>query len=197
MEDKPYSQASENNKEPILRVIQPLFENVASVLEVGSGTGQHAVHFASHMPHLTWHTSDLSENHPGINAWIKQANVNNLRPPKVFDVNEQWPQISVDAVFSANTLHIMSWQSVQRFFQGLASIVNPKALLVIYGPFNYGGNFTSPSNARFEQWLKEVDPQRGIRDFEAVNQLAQDAGLSLLADHEMPANNRLLVWQMN
>ncbi len=193
--DKPFSQACENNKQPILELLKPAFATVESVLEVGTGTGQHAVYFADQMPHLTWHCSDLIENHPGIHAWLAEYAGANLRPPREFDVNQAWPALTVDAVYTANTLHIMSWQSVQSLFAGLPAVLNTGAWLAVYGPFNYDGKFTSDSNASFDQWLKEIDPERGIRDFEAIDALARAVGLTLLSDHAMPANNRLLMWQ--
>ncbi|WP_317932116.1 DUF938 domain-containing protein [Halioxenophilus sp. WMMB6] len=193
--EKPFSQACENNQAPIFTHLARLFSDRQQVLEVGSGTGQHAVYFGERLPHLTWQTSDLPENHAGIKLWLDDYPGSNLRPPLAFNVNGQWPALTVDGLFTANTLHIMSWASVQQFFAGLPGLLAPGALLVVYGPFNYGGQFTSDSNARFEQWLKSTDPERGIRDFEAVCELATGVGLTLLEDNPMPANNRLLVWR--
>lgn len=195
MSEKPFSQACENNKGPIAEHLTRLFESAEQVLEVGSGTGQHAVHFAEQLPQVQWHTSDLAENHPGINAWLDDYPGDNLARPLALNVDSAWPALVVDGVFSANTLHIMAWQSVENFFAGLPRILKPGGLLVVYGPFNYNGQFTSESNARFQQWLVSVDPARGIRDFEAINSLAEGIGLRLLEDNAMPANNRLLVWQ--
>lgn len=193
---KPFSQACENNKRPILSVLQRVFADRRRVLEIGSGTGQHAVFFAQHLPHLQWQTSDLPDNHAGINAWLKEAQLDNLLPPLAIDADQQpWPIEPVDAVFSANTLHIMSWQQVQRLFRGIAVHTLPRAKVVIYGPFNYGGRFTSESNRDFDAWLKQQAAHQGIRDFEAVNALAEDRGFQLLEDNPMPANNRLLVWE--
>jgi cyclopropane fatty-acyl-phospholipid synthase-like methyltransferase len=167
---------------------------VKQVLEVGSGTGQHGVHFAAAMPWLTWQTADLAENLPGIRLWLEEANLPNLPPPLELEVAGPWPAGPYDAVFSANTLHIMSWPEVQTLFAALDRVMAEKALLAIYGPFNYGGRFTSESNAKFDVWLKERSAASGIRDFEAVNALASGIGLTLLADYAMPANNRTLVW---
>lgn len=193
---KPFSQACENNKRPILAILQRVFADRQQVLEIGSGTGQHAVFFTEHLPHLQWQTSDLKENHPGIKAWLDEAGLKNLHAPIEIDADQQpWPLDPVDAVFSANTLHIMSWQQVQRLFRGIAAITLPRAKVVVYGPFNYGGRFTSESNRNFDAWLKEQAAHRGIRDFEAVNALADDQGFQLLEDNPMPANNRLLVWE--
>ncbi len=198
MQHLPFSPACERNQDPILSVLKPLLINSCHLLEIGSGTGQHAVYFAKNLPHVTWHTSDLSENHIAINSWLNAKKLPNTRAPFELNVQkEQWPEQKFDVIYSANTLHIMSWKAVEQFFAQLDQHITSKGLLIIYGPFNYQGKFTSDSNQQFEQWLKSEDPQRGIRDFEAVNDLAEHAGLSLINDNEMPANNRLIVWQKN
>ncbi|MBD2857640.1 DUF938 domain-containing protein [Spongiibacter sp. KMU-158] len=195
MFEKPFSQACENNKQPILDVIRPLFQGSKSILEIGSGTGQHAVFFAEAMPHLQWQCADQAEYLAGIQQWLDDASLANISAPQTFEVNSSaWPSGNFDGVFSANTLHIMSWASVQVLFQRLGENMPEDSLLAIYGPFNYQGKFTSDSNAQFDQWLKSRDPQSGIRDFEAVCEQAETAGYSLLNDHAMPANNRLLCW---
>lgn len=193
---KPYAPSCDKNREPILDVLRRHFMDRRQVLEIGSGTGQHAVYFAEHLSHLTWQTSELAENLPGISAWLDEAMLPNTPPPMRFDVEGSWPDGRYDAIFSANTLHIMPWSAVEALFAGLPRIVTADAKLAIYGPFNYGGQFTSASNASFDRWLKEVAPHQGIRDFEKVDALAQAAGLALLEDRAMPANNRCLVWQM-
>jgi cyclopropane fatty-acyl-phospholipid synthase-like methyltransferase len=193
--DKPFSPASERNREPILAVLREHFSDARSVLEVGSGTGQHAVHFAQALPHLMWQASDRAENLPGIRQWLADAVLPNTPEPIELDVNGPWPNATFDAVFTANTLHIMGWGEVQRFFAMLPRVLNPGARLTVYGPFNRGGKFTSPSNASFDADLKRADPKRGIRDFEAVDRLAQAAGLRLRDDRAMPANNNCITWQ--
>lgn len=193
---KPYSESCEQNRDAILQVIQPLFKDRKNVLEIGSGTGQHAVYFAQKMPHLIWHTSDKAENHQGILAWIEEAALDNIRAPISLDVSrDKWPNAEIDAVFSANTAHIMSWPEVEALIAGVGAQLANNGLFVLYGPFNYDGNFTSDSNARFDQWLKERDPQSGVRDFEALEKLAQKSGMALENDFEMPANNRILCWR--
>jgi cyclopropane fatty-acyl-phospholipid synthase-like methyltransferase len=193
---KPFSQACENNKEPLWTILAEAFSSANTVLEIGSGTGQHAVYFAARLPQATWQTSDLPDNHPGIRAWLEEARLPNLHQPIMLDVTQQpWPVCAVDAVFSANTAHIMSWPQVQAMFRGIAAVLNPGGRFCLYGPFNYHGHYTSDSNARFDAWLKERNPLSGIRDFAAVAALAEHADLQLLADHAMPANNRTLVWQ--
>lgn len=192
---KPFSQSCQNNREPILAVLERVFAAVNHVLEIGSGTGQHAVYFAKHLPHVIWQTSDLVENHAGINMWIAEFGADNLRAPIIFDAAKaDWSALPVDAVFSANTLHIMSWPEVQKFFAGLIHLP-AGSVVAVYGPFNYQGKFTSDSNERFDTWLKAQNPERGIRDFAAVNGLAEASGFTLQEDNTMPANNRLLVWQ--
>ena len=194
--DKPYSQSCENNKTPILAIIREVFSEPVTVWEVGSGTGQHACYFASELPHLVWQATDVTENLAGINAWLNEVQLPNLSQPLVLDVIDLvWPCDRMDAVFTANTLHIISWQSVEILFERFQSYLNPSAKVCIYGPFNYNGSYTSESNARFDQWLKSRNPLSGIRDFEAVMALAEHAGLRLLTDNAMPANNRLLVLQ--
>ncbi len=165
------------------------------MLEIGSGTGQHAVYFAQALPHLTWQTSDVEENLPGINLWLTEARLPNLPAPLLLDVNARWPQERYDAAFCANTLHIMSWQEVQRLFAALDDALEADAVLAIYGPFNYLGRFTSQSNAWFDESLKLRAPTMGIRDFEAVTELAQSIGMTLVEDCAMPAHNRTLVWR--
>ena len=193
---KPFSEASEQNREPILAILREAFSDTTHVLEIGSGTGQHAVHFAQHLPHLTWQTSDLKMHHSGILAWLDEAALVNTRPPIALDVNQtQWPVAPVDGVFTANTLHIISWPEVACLLAGVGQVLRPNGVLCIYGPFNYGGEFTSESNARFDLWLKARDPFSGVRDFEAVCEVAARQGLVLQQDHPMPVNNRTLVFQ--
>lgn len=196
MATKPFSQACENNQAPILAVLQRVFADCGDILEIGSGTGQHAAYCAPRLPHLRWQTSDLRGNHPGILAWRAACGAPNLLAPLDLDVDrEPWPVGRKDGVFSANTCHIMAWGSVVRLFAGVGRMLAPGGVLAIYGPFNYGGQFTSASNARFDVWLKQQTPHQGIRDFEAVNELAEAVELRLLEDNAMPANNRLLVWR--
>lgn len=197
---KPFSESCEQNKAVILETIQPLLVSCHNLLEVGSGTGQHAIHFAQAMPHIQWFTSDRHDALNGIQMWVDEYRVdgqlNNLHAPVTLDVTQHdWPALTVDAVFTANTLHIMHWNEVQIFFKRGAQLLNDDGLMLVYGPFNYNGQFTSESNQRFEGWLKSRDPHSGIRDFSDLDELAKENGLTLLADYEMPANNRILCWQ--
>jgi SAM-dependent methyltransferase len=193
--DKPFSEACERNKAPILELLRPLYGERRHVLELGSGTGQHAVFFAGALPHLRWQCSELAPSLPGLRLRLDEAALPNLPPPLALDAADALPAGDYDAVFTANTLHIMTWPQVQRLFAGLGRWLSAGALFTAYGPFNYGGRFTSDSNARFDAALRIADPLRGIRDFEAVDALARAAGLVLLADQTMPAHNRCITWK--
>ncbi|MEJ2464536.1 MAG: DUF938 domain-containing protein [Candidatus Thiodiazotropha sp.] len=195
MSKKPYAESCEENKAPILAVLSRLFSDVHSVLEIGSGTGQHAVHFAAAMPHLIWHTSDVAEHHPGMHAWLDEAALPNTRDPIDLDVRGNWPEETFDAVFSANTVHIMSWSAVEALFAGIGKVLAEGGCFALYGPFNYNAQYSSESNRRFDVWLKQRDPLSGIRDFADLNQLAEAQGLKFEEDIEMPVNNRILVWR--
>jgi len=192
---KPYSQACENNKSYILDILNNAFANCSNVLEVGSGTGQHGVHFAKNLTHLTWQTSDLIENHQGINLCIDDEPSDNLKRPLELDFSKPWPVKIVDGIFTANTLHIVSSPLVESFFKGVGRHLADNGILCIYGPFKYDGEFTSPSNAQFDLWLKNIDFNRGIRDIESIISLAKKEGLLLINDVDMPANNQMLVFK--
>jgi SAM-dependent methyltransferase len=192
----PYSEACERNRGPILAVLREAFADRRRVVEVGAGTGQHAVHFAQNLPHLAWQPTDRAEYLAGLGARIAAEGSPNLATPLELDVlRDPWPAVTGDAVFSANTLHIMSWQAVEALFAGLPRILESGGVVAIYGPFKYGGQCTTASNAVFDAMLRERDPLSGLRDFEQVNALGAAVGLELQADHAMPANNQLLVWR--
>lgn len=194
--EKPCSASCERNREPILAVLTEYFPGDRRVLEIGSGTGQHAVHFAAAMPQWQWQCSDRAENLAGIHSWLEEAALPNAPEPIELDVaSGNWPDDRYDAVFSANTLHIMGWEEVQALFRGLPNVLEHDARVVIYGPFNDDGRFSSDSNAQFDQLLRGRASQMGIRDQAAVDALAQRAGLQLIASVPMPANNRCLIWQ--
>ena len=192
---KPFAPSCERNQGPILEVLRRHLDGTRRVLEVGSGTGQHAVHFAVAMPWLAWQCSDRADNLQGIAAWLDDAGLPNTPPAIELDVDGRWPEADFDVVFTANSLHIMGWPQVEAFFTGVGRVLEEDGLLIVYGPFNYGGAFTSDSNRVFEQWLKDRDPASGIRDVEAVDALARGIGLVLVEDNAMPANNRCLVWR--
>lgn len=194
--EKPFSQSCENNKAPILKVLERVFSRARRVLEIGSGTGQHAVYFAPRLPHLEWLTSDLPEHLPGIRAWMEEFPSANLYPPTALDVNESnWPFEGVDAVFSANTAHIMQLPDVEAMFQGVGKLLPAGGLFALYGPFSYNGQHTSESNAHFDASLRAKDPGMGVRDLGILEPLAARNGMTLHEDNAMPANNRTLVWK--
>jgi cyclopropane fatty-acyl-phospholipid synthase-like methyltransferase len=190
------AEASERNKGPILEVLRRELTDAHALLEIGSGTGQHAVHFATHLPQLRWQPSEVEALLEPLAQRIRLAGLANLAAPLALDVRVQpWPRLTVDALFSANTLHIMDVAAVGDFFRGVGTLLRDGGVLCVYGPFNYQGRYTSDSNAQFDHWLRQRDPHSAIRDFEAVDALARAAGLTLAADHAMPANNRTLVWR--
>lgn len=203
----PWSQACENNKRPILEVLQRHFrpravapelpdQCRARVLEIGGGTGQHATFFAAEMPWLYWQSSDVADNVDPLAGRLEKAALENLPAPLTLDaLDARWDAPATDYLFSANTLHIMSEQAVRGFFQRLPDVLKDDAVVCIYGPFRYGGEFTSASNASFDDWLRQRNPESGIRDAELVDELAQQVGLELIEDNRMPANNQLRVWR--
>ncbi len=195
---KPFAESCVENRQPILTVFRQLLRQPQRLLEIGSGTGQHAVYLAPEFPELVWQTSDREENHPGIKQWLKDEKVENVLMPLVLDVLQQsWPveSGSMDVVFSANTAHIMGWDGVEAMFTGVSRVLQSNGLFLLYGPFRYRGRYTTEGNARFDQWLKSRDPQSGIRDFEALCELAIAKELEFHRDFAMPANNRILVWR--
>ena len=192
---KPRSEACERNRDPILKVLMQWFLEPGTALEIGSGTGQHAVYFARHLPHLTWLTSDLEDNRPGIRAWVSESQLANLPPPLRLDVTDTaWPVVRSDYVFSANTAHIMSWPKVQAMFAGVAKTLGPKGVFCLYGPFNHKGEFTSDTNRAFDATLRSQNAEMGVRDDLALITLGRRTGLRLAGDYWLPANNRVLVW---
>jgi hypothetical protein len=191
----PFSDACERNKGPILEILRACLGDRSQVLEIGSGTGQHAVYFAAHLTHLTWHPTERLGYLDDLSSRIQAEGGRNLRPPTVLDVRQPvWPVAKVDAMFTANTLHIMSWAEVAAMFQGIGSTLAPSGVLCVYGPFRYDGRYTSPSNLEFDRMLQERDPLSGLRDIQSLTALAAGFGLTLTADHDLPAYNRLLVF---
>lgn len=193
--NKPYSEACDQNKAPILEVLAPLLRQARSLLEVGSGTGQHAVHFARALPGLVWQTSDIPANLPGIRLWLDEAELPNLPAPLALEVTGDWPPGPFDAVFSANTAHIMAEPEVAAMFRGVGRVLVPGGCFALYGPFSRAGRQTSASNARFDAWLRARDPRMGVRELDALCELGSESGLELVEDREMPVNNRTLIWK--
>jgi SAM-dependent methyltransferase len=194
---KPFSEAAERNKFPILTVLQEvILPSDRRLLEIGAGTGQHAVYLAPLFPYLEWHPTDLSVNLPGMNTWFKEAKIPNILAPRKLDVNkDDFPKVKFDVVFTANTLHIMHWKDCKAFMKLLGHRLREGSRAIFYGPFKYNGEFTSPSNQEFDQSLKERDPLSGIRNFEDINSNMIKNGFELVHDYEMPANNRTLVYR--
>ncbi len=196
---KPFSQACENNRDPILAVLRRILpaEKGVNLLEIGSGTGQHGVYFSQVLPYVQWYTSDLVEHHDGINRWIDESHGGNLHRPVELDVTSPvWglaqPE-KIDCVYSANTCHIMPWQAVEKMFVGFSQLIN-LSIIALYGPLKFNGAFTTPSNANFDSWLKQRAEYQGIRDFEKILALAEAAGFTLTEKSDLPANNHLLVF---
>jgi hypothetical protein len=193
---KPFAPAAERNRGPILEVLRAAFADRRRVLELGSGTGQHAVHFAGAMPWLDWQATEVEANLPDVRAWLDEAGLPNTPPPFALDVAGAWPARRWDAAFTSNTLHIMPWPAVERLFGTLPAVLEGGAVLVVYGPFNVGGRFTGPGNEAFDATLRGADPARGLRDLEAVDALARRAGFGPVEVIAMPADNRCLVWRL-
>jgi SAM-dependent methyltransferase len=194
--DKPFAPSAERNTVPILEVLRTTLADARSVLEVGSGTGQHAVAFARALPHLNWTTADQRQHHAGIRAWLDEAGLPNVTGPLPLEIGvDDFPAGPFDAVFTANTLHFMPWAAVEGLMAAMPRVLRPGGLLVAYGPFREGGRFVSANDPDFDTWLRDGAPWRGLRDLEAVEALAVAAGLKRVATHPMPADNRCLVWQ--
>ena len=194
MPDKPFAQAADQNRHDILLVLQQVFHHSHNVLEIGSGTGQHAVHFAKHLSHLTWQASDIQSMLAGIQQWISEAALPNLPNPIALDVNHSWPEQTFDAVFAANVAHIMHWPDIEAMFSGVGKVLSPDGHFCLYGPFNIDGQYTSESNQRFDTWLKRRDPESGLRDKAELDKLAIKNALKPAKQWDMPANNKILSW---
>jgi len=195
MTNKPFAQAAKQNQDDILLVLQRTFKQATKVLEVGSGTGQHAVHFAKHLTHLSWQPSDKQPMLKGIQLWVNDAALPNLLAPVELDVNHTWPTNNYDAAFAANVIHIMHWHDTEALFAGLGATLADDAIVCIYGPFNINGDYTSASNQRFDNWLKQRDPESGLKDKAELDQLAINNGLQPEPCWDMPANNKILCWK--
>ncbi len=192
---KQFAPACERNKDHILAVLQEVLPSVGTVLEIGSGTGQHAAYFAAYLPRLIWQPTDLWQNLPSIRAWCAEAGLPNLRAPLELDLlSESWPMTSARAIVCINTIHIVAWKGVENLFAGAGRVLSPGGVIYVYGAYRYATRPLEPSNEEFDRWLKARDPLSGVRDFEAVNALAVKNGLVLAGDRAMPANNRSICW---
>ncbi len=196
MSEKPCAESCERNSQPIFEIISPLLAHTQAVLEIGSGTGQHAVYFAERMPHLIWHTSDKPEYHPGIQRWIKESKLTNVRPPHSFNVShDACPKLKVNAIFSANTTHIMNKSDVANMIEHVGKRLPKDGLFLLYGPFRIDGQFSSQNDALFDQQLRRRNVGSNIRDIETLNRFAKQAGMLLKQRYAMPRNNHLICWQ--
>jgi len=192
---KQYVESCQRNKVPILEVLREILTEPGLVLEIGSGTGQHAAYFAEHLPHMRWQPTDLAENLPSIRAWVADAGATNLLSPLILDLlADEWPVIRAQAAVCINTIHIVAWPAVEQLFAGVAHTLDAGGIFYVYGPYRYRQRALEPSNEQFDHLLKVRDPASGIRQFEAVNELALANGLRLAGDRAMPANNRSIWW---
>ena len=193
---KQFAPACERNKDAILAVLRDVLPAQGTVLEIGSGSGQHAAYFAQHLPQLVWQPSDRADNLPSIAAWAAEVNAPNLRAPVLLDLfTPPWPLTQADAVVCINTVHIVAWHGVENLFATAGRVLVPGGVLYVYGAYRYADEPLAPSNIEFDRWLRARDPQSGIRDFAAVNALAVGAGLTLAGDVPMPANNHSIWWR--
>jgi len=194
MSNLPFSEACERNKEPILEALGRIFPTSGRVLEIGSCTGQHLVFFAPSFPELSWQPSDQLDYLEGLSARIRLEGSPNILEAIELDVSKEWPGQLFDAVYSSNTAHIMSWESVCAMFAGVGSCLLPGGVFCLYGPFNEGGRFTTVSNQEFDCSLRARDATQGIRDLEALETLASGQQMKLTQQFRLPANNCLLVF---
>lgn len=195
MTDRPFAESAQRNGPPILEVLRREFRDATDVLEIGSGTGQHAVTFAAALPKLRWQTSDLDENHAGIDAWIDAGGVETVLRPLSLDVRTGSAGVaSYDAAFSANTAHIMGMDAVRRMFSVVGDALRANGVFCLYGPFRVRGKFNTDSNQLFDASLRRRDPEMGIRDLEALDEFAASCGLERRRLYAMPSNNYLGVW---
>ena len=198
MQKRPFYPATERNREPIAAVLREWLPKTArNVLEIGSGSGQHAVFFGALFAPLVWQTSDLAVNHAGILAWLESAQLDNVLPPLALDVSHRpWPISTMDVVYASNCTHIMSWQEVTQLLAGAAESLSCGGQLILYGPFRFQSLPTAPSNTAFDRQLQQQHPAMGLRDFKSIDKEAAKLGLSFVAMRPMPANNFMLKWEL-
>ncbi|KAA3631765.1 MAG: DUF938 domain-containing protein [Proteobacteria bacterium] len=193
---KQYSPAFERNCVPIARALERALAGVSRVLEIGSGSGQHVAWFAEQFPRIVWQPSELPANLESIQEWTREAGVNNVMPPLSLDVlSSTWPEVGVDAIVTINTLHIMPWRATATLFEHASSVLPTDGVLFVYGPFRFRDRALEPSNIRFDEWLHAEDPERGLREFESVDEVAVINGFVLVDEVAMPANNRAAWWR--
>ncbi len=195
--NKPCSPSAERNKEPILNVLKEELSSQQSVLEIGSGTGQHACYFSAALPHILWQPTELKENIPAIQQWMQEQHCSNLLEPKILNVDDQpWPYQNIDTCFTCNTFHIVGQSSVKSIFNGCKSVLHESGKLCVYGPFALKGKHTSESNEHFDHQLRASNPNSGIRDLFVLDDIAQQHGFKPHRKLAMPANNFFVVWEI-
>ena len=195
-DDRKFAPSAERNRQPLSEILKKILTGNGLLLEIGSGTGQHAAYFAHEFPAYQWQPTDLPQNLDSINAWISDAGADNILAAQVLDLaNPEWPVASANAIVCINTIHIVAWPLVENLFRGAGKALQPGGILFVYGPYEYDDRPLEPSNAEFDEWLKLRDPNSGIRKFDDVNALAIANGFVLQADEPMPANNRSIWWR--
>ena len=192
----PFNPAAERNKVPILVAIAPYLTHASTVLELGAGSGQHALYFASQLPHLRWQATEQPGNLTGLMLNLTSAVLPNLAVPVGLDVLVQpWPWRALDAIFAANVVQCMAREAVEAMFRGVAASLAGDGVFLLYGPFNRDGRFTSDGNQQLDAWARSLDVRFGLRDRAALETLAGQHRLRLCDDQAMPANNQLLCWR--
>lgn len=192
---KPFAPSAERNRQPIREVLKEVLTGSGLLLEIGSGTGQHAAYLAKDFPFYEWQPTDLSEKLDDINTWVKESGADNILPALALDLsNPEWPVDKADAIVCINTIHIVAWLFVENLFHGAGRVLKPGGVMFVYGPYEYSDRPLEPTNVEFNEWLKMRDANSGIRKFEDVNALARENGLNLVDDIAMPANNRAIWW---
>ena len=197
---KSFAPSVERNIQPIRDILAGILTGSGLLLEIGSGTGQHAAYLAKEFPTYQWQPTDLPQHLDSINDWAAESGADNILPAQVLDLGHEfsqgnWPVEQCDAMVCINTIHIVAWSLVENLFFGAGKTLRSGGVLYVYGPFEYSDRPLEPSNADFNAWLKNRDPQSGIRRFDSINALAKEAGLRLEGDAAMPANNRSIWWR--
>lgn len=195
-QSKSHSPSYERNRDPILAVLRDVFAQTQSVLEIGSGSGEHAVYFAQHLAHLSWQPTNRPDELDSVEAWVEEAGLENLRAPLELDLfDELEARVEPDAIVAINVIHIAPWAATERLFELAENLLAPGGLVYLYGPFRYAERALEPSNEDFDGWLRARDPASGIREFEAVTAIAEAHGFLRVEDRAMPANNRSIWWR--